>query len=141
MLLLNRANKVLRITSISEGGLSGTVTSVPLIFQYTVKANASGIIVAHNHASGNSNPSESITQKIKEAGNLIDIQLLSSLLKEIYTEALLMNRDQLKEYLRILVSIFLSKMHLFKRINGHFETTFLRLSGWIREFGGSLITA
>ena len=56
MLLLNRANKVLGITTISEGGLSGTVTDVRLIFQYAIKANASGIIVAHNHPSGNSNP-------------------------------------------------------------------------------------
>ncbi len=76
MLLLNRANKVLGITTISEGGLSGTVTDVRLIFQYAIKGNASGIIVAHNHPSGNQNPSESdlkITQKIKEAGNLLDI--------------------------------------------------------------------
>jgi hypothetical protein len=53
----------------------------------------------------------------------------------------ILTRDQLKEYLRILVSLFLSKTHLFKRINGHFETTFLRLSSWSREFRGSLITA
>jgi len=41
----------------------------------------------------------------------------------------ILTRDQLKEYLRILVSLFLSKTHRFRRINGHFETTFLRLSG------------
>ena len=83
MLLLNRANKVLGITTISEGGLSGTVTDVRLIFQYAIKGNASGIIVAHNHPSGNSNPSDSdqkITQKIKEAGNLLDIQLLDHII-------------------------------------------------------------
>jgi len=65
--------------SISEGGLSGTVTDVRLIFQYAIKGNCSGIIIAHNHPSGNTNPSESdlkITQKIKEAGNLLEIQLL-----------------------------------------------------------------
>ena len=53
----------------------------------------------------------------------------------------ILTKDRLKEYLRILVSVFLSKTHLFKRINGHFETTFLRLSSWSREFRGSLITA
>jgi len=91
MLLLNRANKVLGITTISEGGLSGTVTDIRLIFQYAIKGNASGIIVAHNHPSGNQNPSESdlkITQKIKEAGNLLDIQLLDHIIltpeSEIY---------------------------------------------------------
>ncbi len=91
MLLLNRANKVLGITTISEGGLSGTVTDVRLIYQYAIKGNASGIIVAHNHPSGNINSSESdqkITQKIKEAGNLLDIQLLDHIIitpeREIY---------------------------------------------------------
>ena len=91
MLLLNRANKVLGITTISEGGLSGTVTDVRLIYQYAIKGNASEIIIAHNHPSGNSNPSESdqkITQKIKEAGNLLDIQLLDHIIltpeSEIY---------------------------------------------------------
>jgi DNA repair protein RadC len=83
MLLLNRANKVLGITTISEGGLSGTVTDVRLIYQYAIKGNASGIIIAHNHPSGNINPSESdlkITNKIKEAGNLLDIQLLDHII-------------------------------------------------------------
>src|SRR5450759_1779472 len=40
MLLINRANKVLGITTISEGGLSGTVTDVRLIYQYAIKGKA-----------------------------------------------------------------------------------------------------
>ena len=91
MLLLNRANKVLGIITISEGGLSGTLMDVRMIFQYAIKGNACGIIICHNHPSGNSNPSESdqkITQKIKEAGNLLDIQLLDNIIltpeKEIF---------------------------------------------------------
>ena len=79
MLLLNRANKVLGITSISEGGLSGTVTDVRLIYQYAIKGNASGIIVAHNHPSGNQNPSESdlkITQKIKMKNTRKHVEML-----------------------------------------------------------------
>src|SRR5450759_821859 len=83
MLLLNRANKVLGITTISEGGLSGTLMDVRMIYQYAIKGNACGIIICHNHPSGNSNPSESdlkITQKIKEAGNLLDIQLLDHII-------------------------------------------------------------
>jgi DNA repair protein RadC len=54
-----------------------------LIFQGAIKTNASGIIVCHNHPSGNAFPSDSdrkITQKIKEAGNLMDIQLLDHLI-------------------------------------------------------------
>jgi DNA repair protein RadC len=83
LLLMNRSNSVLGILPVSKGGLSGTVTDVRLIFQGAIKANASGIIVCHNHPSGNLNPSESdikITQKIKEAGNLMDIQLLDHLI-------------------------------------------------------------
>jgi DNA repair protein RadC len=83
LLLMNRSNSVLGIMPVSKGGLSGTVTDVRLIFQGAIKANASGIIVCHNHPSGNLNPSESdtkITQKIKEAGMLMDIQLLDHLI-------------------------------------------------------------
>jgi DNA repair protein RadC len=83
LLLLNRSNAVLGILSVSKGGISGTMTDIRLIFQGALKSNASGIIVCHNHPSGNENPSESdrrITQKIKEAGNLMDIQLLDHLI-------------------------------------------------------------
>jgi DNA repair protein RadC len=83
LLLLNRSNAVLGILSVSKGGISGTVTDIRLIFQGALKTNASGIIICHNHPSGNTLPSESdrkITQKIKEAGNLMDIQLLDHLI-------------------------------------------------------------
>jgi DNA repair protein RadC len=83
LLLLNRSNAVLGIIEISKGGISGTVTDIRLIFQAAIKGNASGKICAHNHPSGNLSPSESdikITQKIKEAGNLMDIQLLDHLI-------------------------------------------------------------
>jgi DNA repair protein RadC len=83
ILLMNRSNSVLGILEVSKGGLSGTITDVRLIFQAAIKTCASGIIVAHNHPSGNLNPSESdtkITHKIKEAGNLLDIQLLDHLI-------------------------------------------------------------
>ena len=53
LLLMNRSNSVLGIMPVSKGGLSGTVTDVRLIFQGAIKANASGIIVCHNHPSGN----------------------------------------------------------------------------------------
>jgi DNA repair protein RadC len=83
LMLLTRSNKVLGIASISKGGISGTVTDVRIIMQYAIKANASSIIICHNHPSGNIQPSESdiaITRKIKESGNLMDIQLLDHLI-------------------------------------------------------------
>ena len=54
-----------------------------VILQAAIKANASGMIAAHNHPSGNLNPNESdsrLTQKIKDAGQLMDIQLLDHLI-------------------------------------------------------------
>jgi len=83
LMLLTRSNRVLGIADISKGGINGTVTDVRIILQYAIKANSSGIILCHNHPSGNINPSESdtkITQKIGESGNLMDIQLLDHLI-------------------------------------------------------------
>lgn len=83
ILFLNRANKVINRMKLSQGGLSGTVTDVRMIMKDAVECLASGIIVCHNHPSGNINPSESdikITRKIHEAGNLLDIQLLDHLI-------------------------------------------------------------
>jgi len=83
ILLLNRANKVLGIANISKGGISGTVTDVRIILQYAIKTCASGIIICHNHPSGNLESSDSdraITRKVKESCSLIDIQLLDHII-------------------------------------------------------------
>jgi len=83
LLLLNRANKLLGVAKISQGGISGTVTDVRVILQYALKSCASGIILCHNHPSGNTQPSESdlkITMKVKEAAGLMDIQLLDHII-------------------------------------------------------------
>ena len=82
-LYLNRANKVLGYQLISLGGISGTMVDVRCIYQAALKASCTGIILAHNHPSGNSEPSDSdikITRKLKEAGILLDIQLLDHLI-------------------------------------------------------------
>jgi DNA repair protein RadC len=82
-IFLNRANKIIKIDQVSKGGISGTVTDVRIILKNAVLLTASGVIDAHNHPYGNLNPSESdikITTKIKEAGNLLDIQLLDHLI-------------------------------------------------------------
>jgi len=83
ILFLNRSNRVISRMKLSQGGISGTVTDVRLVLKNAVEHLASGIIVCHNHPSGNLNPSESdtrITQKIKEAGMLLDIQLLDHII-------------------------------------------------------------
>lgn len=93
VLFLNRSNRVIDRMKMSQGGISGTVTDVRIIMKKAVEYLASGIIVCHNHPSGNLNPSESdskITNKIKEAGNLLDIQLLDHIIiseKDYYSFA------------------------------------------------------
>jgi len=82
-LYLNRANKVLGYQLISLGGISGTVVDVRCIYQAALKASASSILLAHNHPSGNNEPSDAdikITRKLKEAGQLLDITLLDHLI-------------------------------------------------------------
>jgi DNA repair protein RadC len=79
ILLTNRANKVLGIFEVSIGGIAGTVADPKLIFIAALKAGASGLILSHNHPSGNLNPSQAdidLTRRIKEAGKLLEIQLL-----------------------------------------------------------------
>lgn len=93
ILFLNRANKVLGRMKISQGGVSGTVTDVRIVMKKAIEILASGLVICHNHPSGNNSPSDAdirITQKIKEAGALMDIQLLDHLIicgKDYYSFA------------------------------------------------------
>ncbi len=83
VILLNRANKVLGVTTLSEGGMDSTVVDVRLILQTALLAHSSGIILAHNHPSGQLKPSpqdDRITKKIKEAAKLMDIRIQDHLI-------------------------------------------------------------
>ena len=83
VLCLNRANRVLGWAKISQGGLSGTVADPKVIFQVALKSNACSLILAHNHPSGNLQPSEAdiaLTRKMKEAGVLLDLPVLDHLI-------------------------------------------------------------
>ncbi len=83
ILFLNRSNKIINRMKLSQGGISGTVTDVRIVMKKAIEYLASGIIVCHNHPSGNLSPSDSdsrITQKIKDAGSLMDIQLLDHII-------------------------------------------------------------
>ncbi len=79
MLLLNKANKIIKKINISEGGISGTVADPKKIFKLALENNASSIILSHNHPSGNIQPSDSdlkLTKKLVDAGKLLDISVL-----------------------------------------------------------------
>lgn len=83
VMLLNRSNKVLGVYEVSSGGITGTVADPKLIFMAALKASACGIIISHNHPSGNlkpSRPDEELTKKIREAGRLLDIQVLDHII-------------------------------------------------------------
>lgn len=83
VLLLNRANRLIRKQRVSEGGVSGTVADPKVIFKTALSHLASGIIVVHNHPSGNRTASQSdidLTKKLRDAGKFLEIQLLDHLI-------------------------------------------------------------
>ncbi len=78
-LLLNRSNKIIEKRKISQGGITGTVTDIRMILKLALDNLATGLIICHNHPSGNLQPSDadiSITRRIKESAALMDITLL-----------------------------------------------------------------
>jgi len=83
ILLLNRSNRIIEKIKISQGGVSGTVIDVKIILKHAVDKLASSVILCHNHPSGNRNPSgadNSITSKLKEGSQLLDIQILDHII-------------------------------------------------------------
>lgn len=83
ILLLNRANKILRKSPVSEGGISGTVVDPKKIFKIAIDNHATGIILGHNHPSGLLTPSEAdlkITKNLVASGKLLEINVLDHLI-------------------------------------------------------------
>ena len=83
VLLLNRANRVLHILPVSQGGMTGTVADSRLILAGAIKMAAVSIILCHNHPSGSLKPSradEELTLKIKEAAKYCDIKVLDHII-------------------------------------------------------------
>lgn len=82
-IFLNQSNKVIHISQLTQGGINQSIVDIRILFKNALDHFATGIIVAHNHPSGNLKPSSEdihITKKIKEAGNLMNIQLLDHLI-------------------------------------------------------------
>jgi len=83
ILLLNRNNRVTKIETVSVGGVAGTVVDPKIIFKKALDEQASSIILAHNHPSGNLNPSQqdiAVTKKLMEAGKTLEINILDHLI-------------------------------------------------------------
>ena len=78
ILLLNQGNKIIGKNKISEGGISVTTADPRKIFKAAIEKLASGIILCHNHPSGNIKPSDAdikLTRKLCDAARLIDLQI------------------------------------------------------------------
>ena len=83
ILLLNRANFVLGWYKLSEGGLTGTVCDPRLVFSVALKCLACSVILAHNHPSGNTEPSAAdiqLTKNLFEGGKYLEIAVLDHLI-------------------------------------------------------------
>ena len=83
IITLSRSNQVIKTIQISAGGVAGTVADPKIIFKNALEQLASGIILVHNHPSGNLKPSQedvNLTKKIKEGGRILDIPILDHLI-------------------------------------------------------------
>lgn len=83
IVLLNRANEVIKPHCVSQGGVAGTVADPKTIFKAALDKLASSIILVHNHPSGNLTPSEAdirLTQKLKDAGQVLDLPVLDHMI-------------------------------------------------------------
>ena len=79
VMFLNRANKIISTQKLSQGGITGTVADIRLILKSALDSFATGIILCHNHPSGNLSPSvedKELTQKVKQTAKLLDISVL-----------------------------------------------------------------
>ena len=90
ILYLNRANDVIGAYNAFTGGITGTVADIRIIMGVALKSMACGIIISHNHPSGTLKPSSAdkeLTQRINEAGRMLDITLLDHIIISPYEGA------------------------------------------------------
>jgi DNA repair protein RadC len=83
VIYLNNSNIVLDHKCISKGGITATIADGRIIFKEAILLNSTSIILAHNHPSGNVQPSDAdinLTKNLKEFGKCIDISLLDHLI-------------------------------------------------------------
>lgn len=79
IMMLNNSNQVLGVSKLSQGGITGTLVDMRIMFQNLIKANATAFIMFHNHPSGTLKPStadKNLTSKAKEGAKVLDISLL-----------------------------------------------------------------
>ena len=95
---LNQSNRVIRKERLSAGGLTGTLVDVRLIMKAALLCNATGMIIAHNHPSGNEKPSvedNRITEQVKKAAETLNIRLIDHVIITSNTYYSYMDNDML----------------------------------------------
>ena len=83
IMLLNNANKVIRLEKIGIGGMTGTTADPKKIFKCALENNAASIMLCHNHPSGNvmpSNADKQITNNLINAGKFLEIKILDHII-------------------------------------------------------------
>lgn len=83
LLLLNRANRVIKRERVSSGGVAGTVVDAKQVFKIALDNLACGIILSHNHPSGNLKPSQAdldITRRLREGAKLLEMNVLDHII-------------------------------------------------------------
>ena len=83
LLMLNRANNTEGFIKLSSGGTASSIVDIKLLCKYCVDSLASAVILAHNHPSGNTKPSDNdikVTEKVKEALRVFDITVIDHLI-------------------------------------------------------------
>ena len=83
MVLLNNENNTIGFAKISQGGITGTIIDPMIVAKYAIESLAKGVILCHNHPSGNLNPSNSdkfCTEKIKEGLSFFDCKVLDHII-------------------------------------------------------------
>ena len=95
---LNRQSKILGYYLISVGGNNGTVVDNKMVFQPAINLHSSGIVIAHNHPSGNLNPSSAdihLTKKIVDAGKALEIPILDHIILTVNSHYIFANNGNL----------------------------------------------
>jgi DNA repair protein RadC len=83
ILLLNRQNRIIKEIQISKGGIAGTIVDAKLVFKSAIDHLASGVILSHNHPSGNIQPSQediTLTRKLAQGAKSLDFEVLDHLI-------------------------------------------------------------
>ena len=83
VIYLYRANNSIGWQKLSSGGTTGTIIDVKVLMTTALKCNAHGVILSHNHPSGNLRPSDmdlAVTKKLVKAGEFLEIKILDHII-------------------------------------------------------------